>query len=105
MDGQDTTALNMAQSVPAEAAKPNVFNEVFRFLGNHHSLDFMPLGKVPLPYMFWDQGSFHVFPSEEAVISSGIYTVDTSKDVSPIAEKGGVLRTALRKDGTHEHVG
>ncbi len=112
MDGQDTTALALAQSVPAEAAsttmpaKPNVFNEVFGFLGNHHSLDFMPLGKVPLPYMFFDNGSFHYFGSEASLQASGKYTSESSpdelirkgKEASPIGEKGNARRLETIKD-------
>jgi F-type H+-transporting ATPase subunit a len=89
-----TTAPNQAAEAPA---KPNVFNEMFGFLGNHHSIDVMPIGKIPLPYFFWDQGSFHEFGSEEAVLQSGTYKVNDANEASPIAEKGGILR----KDGGH----
>src|ERR1700733_5537651 len=89
-----TTAPNQAAEAPA---KPNVFNEMFGYLGNPHSIDVMPLGKIPLPYFFWDQGSFHEFGSEEAVLQSGTYKVNDANEASPIAEKGGILR----KDGSH----
>ncbi|MDP4199754.1 MAG: F0F1 ATP synthase subunit A [Bacteroidota bacterium] len=101
MEGQDTIALTSSQTAPAEAAKPNFFNEGFGFLGNHHTLDFtldagpVHFGKVPLPYMFFDQGSFHYFGSESSLVSTGVYTTDMSKEASPIGEKG----KAIRKDG------
>jgi F-type H+-transporting ATPase subunit a len=79
---------------------------MFGFLGNHHELDFttdvgpIHLGKVPLPYLFWDQGSFHVFGGEESLKESGVYTVNTDPRIdtaqtlksSPLAEKGRVVR-------------
>src|SRR5207249_1187189 len=88
------------------AAKPNVFSEVFGFLGNHHSIDFMPIGKVSLPYMFFDNGSFHYFSSEEALTASGQYTTETSpteevrkqKEASPVGEKGGARGLQVIKD-------
>ncbi len=89
------TLTQAASPAPVEAAKPNIFNEMFGFLGNHHSVDVMPFGQIPLPYLFWDQGSFHAFPSQRAVLQSSLYTVDNTKESSPLAEKGGVLR----KDG------
>ncbi len=96
MAATDTLTQSASPAAGAEAAKPNVFNEMFGFLGNHHSIDAMPFGKISLPYLFWDQGSFHVFGNEEAVMQSGTYTVNNANEASPIAEKGGVLR----KDGS-----
>ena len=92
-----TTAPNQAAEAPA---KPNVFNEMFGFLGNHHSIDVMPLGKIPLPYIFFDQGTLHAYGSKETLVESGIYTINTDSridtfqriEASPIAEKGRPVR-------------
>jgi F-type H+-transporting ATPase subunit a len=100
------TLTQAASPAPVEAAKPNVFNEGFGFLGNHHELDFttdlgpIHLGKVSLPYIFWDHGSFHVFSGEESLKESGVYTVNTDPRIdtaqtvksSPLAEKGKAVR-------------
>src|SRR5437773_2501691 len=89
-----------ATALPEGGAKENVFNQVFGFLGNHHELDFMPLGKVPLPYIFFDQGTLHVYGNPEALKESGVYTVNTDErldtlkviEASPTAEKGRAAR-------------
>jgi F-type H+-transporting ATPase subunit a len=99
----DTLTHLTEAAIPAgaEAAKPNVFSEVFGFLGNHHSVSLMPLGKLSLPYMFFDNGSFHYFASEEALDHSGQYLADMRAEASPIGEKG----KAVRNDGKFTPVG
>src|SRR5947209_7386724 len=102
MPAQDTLTHAAAASAGTapEAPTENVFNQVFANLGNHHEIDFMPIGKVPLPYIFVDQGNLHVFSGMESLKESGIYTVNTDPRVdklqtveaSPIAEKGSVAR-------------
>ena len=79
----------------------NYFNEVYGFLGNHHSIDFMPIGHVGLPYMFFDNGSFHFYANEEALKESGRYVADMRAEASPIGEKGA----AVRNDGKFTPVG
>src|SRR5438105_2655978 len=97
MPAHDTISQAAASTAAPEAAgKENVFDLGFGFLGNHHSIDFMPFGKVSLPYLFFDNGSFHYFGGEESLVASGQYTTDMSKETSPIGEKG----KAVRKDGT-----
>src|SRR5947209_19273450 len=90
-----------AASVPAAPATPNVFGEGFVLLGNHHSIDFMPFGKLSLPYMFFDNGSFHYFSNEETLSASGQYIGDNRAENSPIGEKGA----AVRNDGKFTPVG
>src|ERR1043165_3060757 len=77
-----------SQHEGAAGETPNYFNEVYGFLGNHHSIDFMPIGKVSLPYMFFDNGSFHYYSGEEALNESGQYMADMRAEVSPIGEIG-----------------
>lgn len=95
------TSENHAASHEGAAETPNFFNEVYGFLGNHHSIDFMPVGKISLPYMFFDNGSFHVYPGEESLNASGQYTTDMRAETSPIGEKGA----AVRNDGKFTPVG
>lgn len=94
MEAKDSVVQAASGAGQEAPAQPNVFNEMFGFLGNHHSLDFTPFGKVQLPYMFWDNGSFHVFGSEHALEESGVYTVnrDEKTEASPTAEKGKIER-------------
>ncbi|HEY3874259.1 MAG TPA: F0F1 ATP synthase subunit A [Candidatus Kapabacteria bacterium] len=95
-----TPANASATAIPQGAAKPNYFNEGFRELGNHHTVDFMPFGELPLPYIFFDHGSLHVYASVESLKESGVYTtnVDPKFDpqqligTSPLTEKGAALR-------------
>ncbi len=96
----DTTLAHPPAAATSEAVKPNFFSEGFRELGNHHSVNFMPFGEMPLPYIFFDQGSLHYYASQESLMQSGIYTtnVDPKFDpqhliaTSPLAEKGAALR-------------
>jgi F-type H+-transporting ATPase subunit a len=109
MPATDTlsSAASSASASPAEAAKPNVFSEMFGGLGNHHVVDVMPFGEIPLPYIFFDQGSLHVFGSAESLKESGVYTTNTDKQFdplgtiasSPLAEKGSVVRIDHKPTG------
>ncbi len=100
MAADTTLAPAPTTAASTEAAKPNFFNEGFRELGNHHTVNFMPFGELPLPYIFFDQGSLHVYASSESLKESGVYTtnVDAKFDpqhlieTSPLAEKGAALR-------------
>ena len=95
-----TSATSSASASPAEAVKPNFFSEGFKELGNHHTVDFTPFGELPLPYIFFDQGSLHVYASAESLKGSGIYTTNVDPkfdpqhliETSPLAEKGAALR-------------
>ena len=93
----DTTLAQVPTSAaPQEAAKPNFFSEGFKTLGNHHVVDVMPFGEIPLPYIFFDQGSLHYYSSVDALKETGIYTTNTDPkfdpqhliETSPLAEKG-----------------
>ena len=98
----DTT---LAQTSSAASAAPaagqvNYFDQMFGNLGNHHEVDFSPIGNIPLPYIFFDQGTLHVYGTEESLKESGIYTtnIDPRFDpnhtvaTSPLTEKGAVVR-------------
>ena len=89
----------MAASTPPDigeakqgAEKGNVFNELLGHLGDHHEVSLEPLTTIPLPYIFWDQDGFHFYGSQHALVASGKYTADFSKESSPIAEKGAAKR-------------
>ncbi|MFI5202214.1 MAG: F0F1 ATP synthase subunit A, partial [Candidatus Kapaibacterium sp.] len=96
----DTTLAQAPTAAPQETAQPNVFSQMFAELGNHHAVNFMPFGELPLPYIFVDQGSLHVYATGESLKESGVYTtnLDSSFDPqhtiasSPLAEKGAVMR-------------
>jgi F-type H+-transporting ATPase subunit a len=96
MAADTTLAQTSAATAPQEAAKPNFFSEGFRELGNHHTVNFMPFGELSLPYIFFDQGSLHVYASAESLKESGIYTTNVDPkfdpqhliETSPLAENG-----------------
>lgn len=101
MAATDTlTQTTIPSSAAADSAQPNFFSQMFANLGNHHEVDFSPIGKLPLPYIFFDQGSLHLYGSTESLQESGIYTTnidkqfDPSKTIisSPLTEKGSVMR-------------
>lgn len=91
-----TASANAVQ----DTAKVNYFSEGFKELGNHHTVNVMPFGEVPLPYIFFDQGSLHYYASAEALKETGVYTTNTDPkfdpnhliEISPLTEKGAVLR-------------
>jgi F-type H+-transporting ATPase subunit a len=100
MAADTTLAQPLATTAPQEAAKPNFFSEGFKELGNHHTVDFTPFGELPLPYIFFDQGSLHMYASAESLKESGVYTTNVDPkfdpqhliETSPLAEKGAALR-------------
>src|SRR5581483_1504110 len=93
-------AAPTAPVAAAPEAKTNFFSEGFKTLGNHHVVDVMPFGEIPLPYIFVDHGSFHYYASAESLKESGIYSTNTDPkfdpehtiETSPLAEKGSVVR-------------
>jgi len=95
-DSLSQTAADTAHAGGAAPANTNVFwrlldpNSKETALGDHHSLQFKPLGEVPLPYFFWDKDGFHSFSGEKAVEESGTYEVNATgkasrKDGKPIS--------------------
>ncbi len=109
MAADTTLAQTPATAAPQEAVKENFFSEGFRELGNHHTVNFMPIGELPLPYIFFDQGSLHVYASAESMKESGVYTTNLDPkldslrisrsqpdsktiETSPLAEKGSAVR-------------
>ena len=97
---QADSTLHTATPAMADTAQPNVFSQMFGFLGNHHAVDINPFGEIPLPYIFFDQGKLHVYGNSESLQESGVYTTNTDKrfdtlgtiQASPLAEKGSVVR-------------
>lgn len=94
------TSGTPAAAQSASPAQPNYFDQMFGNLGNHHEVDFSPIGKIPLPYIFFDHGTLHVYGTEESLKENGVYTTNTDPRfdpnhtiaTSPLTEKGAVVR-------------
>jgi F-type H+-transporting ATPase subunit a len=73
--------LVQEKEAPAEGAhggesKTDVGGMIFHHILNSDYIDFTPVGKIYLPYMFFDKDGFHFYKSRHEIQTSTTYKVD-----------------------------
>lgn len=57
----------------------NIGEIIFHHILNSDEIEISPIGKIHLPYMFFDKDGFHFYKSRESLLQNSIYTVDPHK--------------------------